>query len=133
MDFKDADHAKKSGGALGHAVIQTVANKMINALKKHSPNSPAIAKFQKLKRDSMTAVKGGGMLDDLKGWIGKNFMKNTVGKWFDSQFPAKEPLTYSERRARGGKLLKSVRGGSFNSFMNNLSSGILHGFTLGLL
>ena len=52
LNFKDSHHAKMSGGALGHAVIQTVANKMINALKKHSPNNPAIAKFQKLKRDS---------------------------------------------------------------------------------
>ena len=28
---------------------------------------------------------------------------------------------------------RATRGGSFNSFMNNLSSGIVHGFTLGLL
>ena len=40
--------------------------------------------------------------------------------------------TKAKARAKAKPKAKA-KGGSFNSFMNNLSSGIVHGFTLGLL
>jgi len=121
--FRDAVHAKMHGGALGHAIVQKVANKMITALRKHDPQNPAIAKFKKLKQDSMNAVKAGGLHDDFKKWFGKKILNHTIGAWWRHHFPAKPAL------GRGGKL----KGGSFTSMFNNFSNGLFKGLTLGLV